>query len=1633
MVPTISWIAGDGDWNDPANWSTGVLPGPNDDVLIDRPGVSVTITRSTGSTTIKSLQFQESLVVSGGSLTITNSIVNGGTVTVSGSGILNLGGSFTAADLGSINSSGGIVNLTGTLNNAGSTLTLNATTGSWRLAGGTISGGTIATSGGAKLLATFSGTLDGVTVNGDLDLVSNSSFLQATITNGLTLNGTAFVGTPSNIGYGSALSFKGTQSLSGTGAVAFGYANFNTLRLEDAGSTLTIGPGITVRGQSGVLGYSAGQWGGPSNVTVINQGTINADTAGGTLKMDGTNWSNAGLITATAGTIQLGGTFGLTGGGTISSNGGLVDLTGTLNNAGSTLSLNATTGSWRLAGGTISGGTIATSGGAKLLATFSGTLDGVTVNGDLDLVSNSSMLQARITNGLTLNGTAFVGTTSSIGYGSALSFKGTQSLSGTGTVVFGHASFNTLRLEDAGTTLTIGPGITVRGQSGVLGYSAGQWGGPSNVTVINQGTINADTAGGTLKMDGTNWSNAGLITATAGTIQLGGTFGLTGGGTISSNGGLVDLTGTLNNAGSTLSLNATTGSWRLAGGTISGGTIATSGGAKLLATFSGTLDGVTVNGDLDLVSNSSMLQARITNGLTLNGTAFVGTTSSIGYGSALSFKGTQSLSGTGTVAFGHASFNTLRLEDAGTTLTIGPGITVRGQSGVLGYSAGQWGGPSNVTVINQGTINADTAGGTLKMDGANWSNAGLITATAGTIQLGGTFGLTGGGTIGSNGGLVDLTGTLNNAGSTLSLNATTGSWRLAGGTISGGTIATSGGAKLLATFSGTLDGVTVNGDLDLVSNSSFLQARITNGLTLNGTAFVGTPSNIGYGSALSFKGTQSLSGTGAVAFGYANFNTLRLEEAGTTLTIGPGIRVRGQSGVLGYSAGQWGGPSNVTVINQGTINADTAGGTLKMDGANWSNAGLITATAGTIQLGGTFGLTGGGTISSNGGLVDLTGTLNNAGSTLSLNATTGSWRLAGGTISGGTIATSGGAKLLATFSGTLDGVTVNGDLDLVSNSSFLQARITNGLTLNGTAFVGTPSNIGYGSALSFKGTQSLSGTGAVVFGYANFNTLRLEDAGSTLTIGPGITVRGQSGVLGYSAGQWGGPSDVTVINQGTINADGTGGTVTISGQMLTNLGTLKATTGTLAINAPISIDAAGILLGSLSSNLIVTESFQGNTANTSLYAMLGTLRLNGIGSLASPQLFEAMSRDMGSAVSGFIDNFVYGTLILGSNNYVKLVDQSDNAVGPESEALYVNSLIVPSGTTLDLNGVHVYARAVQVGGTLVRGTINQIPDSGPILLATPTPGNISIAGELDEWQFFGRGGRSVTVLINPGTGALAPQLNWAQIQLLDSANNVLASADNDNASGAIVALNDVALPADDNYKVQVRAPSAHTASTGNYLLTVWDVTADVATLNLNQQVTGSIETPFSIDRWNFSAASGQQVRFDLINTSTTGLVFSLTGPQGFTGFSVAGDSDLVTLSASGNYVLKATGTSGQTGAYAFRLLETTQTNLPLEATFTGTLAGSGQAQLFLVSVPSAKPMVVHLDDSTNTDHNELYAKFGSAPTRSDYDFRYSAASSADQNLLITSATPGTGTSSSLVSLFRQQAASHFRQSHPTSF
>ena len=103
----------------------------------------------------------------------------------------------------------------------------------------------------------------------------------------------------------------------------------------------------------------------------------------------------------------------------------------------------------------------------------------------------------------------------------------------------------------------------------------------------------------------------------------------------------------------------------------------------------------------------------------------------------------------------------------------------------------------------------------------------------------------------------------------------------------------------------------------------------------------------------------------------------------------------------------------------------------------------------------------------------------------------------------------------------------------------------------------------------------------------------------------------------------------------------------------------------------------------------------------------------GAGTASSPQLLEVMSQDDGNNSAGFTQNFVYYEISLANHTYVRLVDNAQNSAGKGAEALYVNAVVVPAGSTLDLNGLNLYTRTSQITGNVIGGTISELPSGGP--------------------------------------------------------------------------------------------------------------------------------------------------------------------------------------------------------------------------------------------------------------------------------------------------------------------------------
>jgi len=1111
------------------------------------------------------------------------------------------------------------------------------------LTGGTLKDATVNIGAGASAAfhPTF-GILDGITVNGNWKLTDGNGL---TVSRGLTLNGTLNLGDDSSFG---ALYFFGNQTLGGTGSVVFGgYHNgssYSGLYAYSTGETLTIDNGVTVRGKLGIVGTNYPTQ-GVSLSNVINHGTIQADVAGGTITINCLTSANSGTLKALSGaTLAVNGPL-------VNSNNIVVDATSTL-----------------YASGTISSGTITTQAGAQI---YGSTLSGVTINGDWQLINGNSLT---VSNGLTLNGTLSLGNDSSY---SAIYFNGSQTLAGTGSVVFGGyhngVSYSGLYENTDGAALTIGSGVTVRGKLGIVGTNSPYQGG-LNPAVNNQGTIQADVAGGTITINGLAATNNGSLKAL--------------------NGATLALNGSLTNA-SNISIDAT--SALIVSGTLANGVITTQAGAQI---YGSTLSGVTINGDWQLINGNSLT---VSNGLTLNGTLSLGNDSSY---SAIYFNGSQTLAGTGSVVFGGfhngVSYSGLYENTDGAALTIGSGVTIRGKLGLVGTNSPYQGG-LNPSVNNQGTIQADVAGGTITINGQASTNNGSLKALNGaTLSLQGTGWQDSGINFSDANSTFLIGASFLNTLNTLSLSGA-GTFNYSG-TIQGGTVSIAAGTVFSAT-GGALSGVTINGDWQVVNGNS---VTVSNGLTLNGTLTLGN--NVSYGSVY-FGGSQILAGTGSVVFGsYRNgvsYSGLYETTDGATLTIGAGFTVHGKLGIVGTNYPYQGG-LNPSVINQGTIQSDVNGGTITIYGQASTNSGNLKAL--------------------NGAMLVLSGSLINA-SNINIDGT--STLNVGGTLTNGVITAQAGAQI---YGGTLSGVTMNGDWQIINGNSL---TVANGLTLNGTLSLGNDTS--YGS-LYFQGSQTLAGTGSVVFGGyhngVNYSGLYENTDGAALTIGSGVTVRGKLGIVGSNYPYQGG-LNATVVNQGTFQWANGGNIIiptslTNSGTILVDGASTMAPGGTI-VGGAITTQSGASIASSTLNGVVVNGDWQ--IINGNSLTVTNGLTLNGTLSLGNDTSYGSLYFQGSQTLAG-TGSVVFGGYHNGVN-YSGLYENTDAA------ALTIGSGVTVRGKLGIVGSNYPYQGGLNVtvvnqgtfqwsnGGNIVIPT--SLTNSGTILVdgvSTMAPGGTIIGGAI---------------------------------------------------------------------------------------------------------------------------------------------------------------------------------------------------------------------------------------------------------------------------------------------------------------
>ena len=888
----------------------------------------------------------------------------------------------------------------------------------------------------------------------------------------------------------------------------------------------------------------------------------------------------------------------------------------------------------------------------------------VTVNSaqSIATLNNAGSLSVDASNLRATGGVNGSGTTTILNSG-LLNLENTQTVGGNASIVFGAGANNRVGIDGGNKVVTFAAGTTVRGLSGSIGL--GQFINGNGNSIVNQGLISSDS-GGTINITQASLKNQSFVQAVgAGSVlRLDSTVDNTGGTLRSGGGGVVLQNGV-----------------SVTGGTISN----TTGGLyQLSSSGSNFLSGVTLTAGSVIDMASATSTARVNSGMTLNGTVNVNNSSLI------NFEGDQTLGGSGSIVFGPLGNNRVGIDGGSKTLTVASGITIRGQNGSIGL--GQFVNGNGNSLVNNGIISADVAGGVITLQGltAGVTNNGTIRAlNGGTLQL-----------------QSDLIGTPGGQ-----LVAGPGSVILQQGVTISGVINTSGGGNLRPNASGTnfLSGVTLNGSLDMAT--AIATERVVNNLALNGTI------NIDNSSLLNMEGTQTLTGNGSIVFGSTGNNRVGVDGGNKTLTVANGVTIRGQTGSIGL--GQLVNGSGNVLVNQGLISSDS-GGLINIAESTLVNQSFAEAVGASsvLRLDSTVDNTAGTLRSSGGGVVLQNGV----------------------TVTGGNISnTTGGLyRLLGSGGNFLSGVTLTAGSTIDMASAATTGRVINGMVLNGTL------NLDSTSLLNMEGTQTLSGTGAVVFGAGSSNRLGVDGGGKTLTIASGVTVRGTNGTIGL--GQLVNGNGNGIVNNGTINSDG-GGTITIQGldAGIANNGRLRAQSGILNVFTALSgtgtlqVDAAGTM------NLAAGAKTQGvltmGTAGAALNLNTGNLTLSGDYTNAAWGSANSFNRRAG--ITGT------GQILAGGNAAMNITGTGVTGGATGNATLTVGNVRV-GGTTFNYQLANV-----GITGPTLRGAIQTSVNGGNL-----TDGRLSGAGVAPSLFSAGAPGANsgnLGITFTAGVaGALAP-------------------------------------------------------------------------------------------------------------------------------------------------------------------------------------------------------------------------------------------------------------------------------------
>lgn len=981
----------------------GVISGPGN-LVVD--GIASTLSGAstyTGSTTINGTTLFLENTLESPTINVNGTLESNGTellensATVNVAGTWNLGGNETigtlngagTVDIGTSSLTVGAGTFTGTINNhhgalnkvGAGTLTFNGAdlnfTGGIHAQAGTLEfiGGTTVVSTQLEIDNFATVNITGSSFGGDGASVSNIDVNLGGVLNldnaTIAANSTVNVdGTLNLINDSTAWNITGAS----TGLINL---NANTLSLHgiDFDGTITGTGGVSVVSGNLVLDGNSTYTGNTmitgAGTEVFLNGSIDSGTvtvgAGASLVLG----NNHGAHIVDTATVVVGGTLNVSPAGErvaqLDVNGGTIDGTGTLTagiynlNNGATVNANLGLGTLNSAG------------------PAANTLHGDSAASTVNVDSGTLNLNGELTSGI-LNLTIDAGATLATGGAERINDNATATVNGN-LSLGGDETFRTLNGAGTGVVANNGNMLTVSG-----GAYAGNITGAGALNKNGAGTLTLSSAvdysgatnvnAGTLSVAGINNSlavnvaNGATLTTTGneqlannGTLNANGTVNLGGNESVNIlNGG---ITGLVNNGGNNLTVNS--GSF---GGSITGagdlnkesnGTLALTGDSSMTGELdinAGTveLSGTIASGSVDVANNAV---------LNLNGDERLANNANVNVAGTLNLGGAEtvanldvtsgSVGGTGTLT---AATYDLNNATTGSTAHLGAGTLNSDGTTTLNGNSGA------------DTVNVDS--GTLNVEGQLTNSSVSVVVDAGTnLNTNGNERINNGGSVNANGtwnlGGHETITTLNGSGTvdlnTFSLTVDNG---LFTGTMQnhhGDLNKTGGGTMVFDNANGTFTGAVhvEGGTLTLQNGTTFAATEYeidgfatmnVNGSTLGN---VGNPVNIN----VNVDGTLNLDNA-TIAGSIANPSNLNID--GT-------LNVNGNSSV-------W----DVTGGNTGVINLNNAS-VLSLNGIDFDGMingnGSITATSGTVDLGGNSNFTGDLTVN-NGSTVELEGTVTGA-------------------------------------------------------------------------------------------------------------------------------------------------------------------------------------------------------------------------------------------------------------------------------------------------------------------------------------------------------------------------------------------------------------------------------------------------------------------------------------------------------------------------------------------------------------------------------------------------------------------------------------------------------------------------------